>query len=213
MDRRLTNDEERLFELLESKNWEELTSGEKEFVGTQMSGAEYRLQRTILSESADVFDVEEKVLPLAISRTMSDSRQASPFFMRRLPAYYTYIASVAAIVCFVLLINRPDQLNHPRNTAGLTARHQDTVVVHHIQTDTVFNYVDVIRNTTKVIRDTIIQWRISPVLAGNEVDRLLKIDQAAYFRSLDTSALREKGVSLFRDSLLAIPTLAFRSFQ
>ncbi len=137
MDKHLNPIETRLQELLEQKNFEELTKEEIAFIESQMTADDYRLQRSILCESEFLYEKHNKV----VAPPLTLSRESKGFWFKSLPLYQTGIA-VAATVLIMWFIQLPKEIIINPVTKTEYISKVDTVVQTEYIYDTVFEEVE-----------------------------------------------------------------------
>jgi len=134
MDKYLNNDEEHLFDLLENKDIDQLTTEELTFVQRHMSLSDYALQRRMIAEAATAFGTTPQAEPLVLAATGKRSAKTVPL--------YQAIAAVAATIVLFLSLwpdNEQPQILSPDNRTQTS--HVDTVILKEHVTDTVIRYV------------------------------------------------------------------------
>ncbi|MES2555841.1 MAG: hypothetical protein V4604_06810 [Bacteroidota bacterium] len=133
MDKHLNNTEERLFDLLDQKDFDQLTPEEQHFVETHFSQAEYRLQRQMILESGTLYEAVTEAPPLVIP-------SKSSFMGTTIPLYQALIGIAATIALFLSIWpNQTEKTETSGNKPALS------------KTDTIIQ--------TKIIRDTIIRYK------------------------------------------------------
>lgn len=135
MDKHLNNNEERLFDLVDQKDFEQLTAEEKAFVETHFSQEEYRLQRQMIGESASLYEETPEAPPLVIPIPA-----AKPSFIGTTIPLYQALIGIAATVALFLSIwpNEPETTNSSGNKPALSKT--DTIIQTQIIHDTVIRY-------------------------------------------------------------------------
>lgn len=135
MDKHLNNNEERLFDLVDQKDFEQLTAEEKAFVETHFSQEEYRLQRQMIGESASLYEETPEAPPLVIPIPA-----AKPSFIGTTIPLYQALIGIAATVALFLSIwpNEPETTNNSGNKPALSKT--DTIIQTQIIHDTVIRY-------------------------------------------------------------------------
>jgi hypothetical protein len=187
MDKYLNNDEERLFDLLENKDHDQLTEEELAFVSRHLSLTEYVLQRRMIVEAGAVYPTVPPAQPLVLP--------ANRFTRKTVPLYQAIAAVAATIALFLSLW--PGATPPGSDSAGADKQlsHTDTVIRTQIVLDTVIRYVR--------YRDK------QPAVAGTNTTQD-KVVQASQLRVLDAAPIalpeiteelvRTKGSSLKDDS-------------
>lgn len=136
MDKYLTNDEERLFDLIEHTDADQLTADERAFVERHLTLAEYALQHRLVVEAAFVSDPVPEPAPLAIA-----APPANRITGKTVPLYQA-IAAVAATVALFLSL-WPDQSAPTQvGESGTRLSKTDTIYRTKIIVDTVIRYIE-----------------------------------------------------------------------
>jgi hypothetical protein len=191
MDKEFSKEQERLFHLLESKNFNQLDSKERDFVLQQMSMESYQLQRTIIAETTSNTFETPKVKPLEIKPVLRKTKVV--------PLYQALMA-VAAVVIFFLII----WPNEVEKTQVVYRKSLPSVI-----TKTVYDTVFVARKSltsVKYLYDTVYQV-ISTF--SDEVNnyaqekRLLEVQRSFELPPLTTELYRVKSLSAKEDTMLA----------
>lgn len=134
--------EARLFDLLESKDFSELTAEELVYVGEYLTEDEYRFQQQLIRAAQDwAPEVEIEPLPLKLPEAVGPLR-------RSIPLYQALLAVAAVIVLFVVLRPFRETVLAPvENVEPLTKI--KTEIVH----DTVVQYIS--KTDTVVLREKV----------------------------------------------------------
>src|SRR5687768_14880079 len=133
---------ERLFDLIESKSFGELSKEEKSFVLNHLTEVEYDLQRKVISATAALeYDSEE---PLALNIPEKNI----PFLKRTIPLYKALIGAACLVLLFVVGNRKSYSLNwhfteHPLEIS-LTGGASSMQIIH----DTIIERVPFIRAST-----------------------------------------------------------------
>ncbi|MDH4472950.1 MAG: hypothetical protein QE487_10095 [Fluviicola sp.] len=131
MDKHLNDNEERLFDLVDQKEFDQLTTEEKAFVEAHFSQAEYRLQRQMIRESENLFEPVSETPSLVIS--------GSSFTGKTIPLYQALIGIAATVVLFISIWpNQTETPQLPNNKPALSKT--DTVIQTQIIRDTIIRY-------------------------------------------------------------------------
>lgn len=193
MEENLNAAEDRLFDLVTSSNWEELTEDEQLFVAAHMTPADYKLQRELLTAS-DALYPEDGYEPLPLA--LAPVKKTTPFFLRSIPLYQA-ISAVAAVMLLFILLRPGSTTDVPVQPAAASgaATVQAVTEQHHVY-DTVVRYVTVVRESQKTVVDTI---RKTVAFPATEAPRLL---QAANIPTpvLTSEKLENHGASLKEDN-------------
>lgn len=187
MEKEINPSEERLFDLLETKNFGELTIEEKSFVLSFLTEENYTFQRRILMEASEGSIVLPEVKPLSLP--------ASKKQFKTIPLYQAVLAVAAVVLLFILI--------WPQNTIVSTSnqiiKKTDTVfVAQDIIHDTIVKFVN-LGKTVVHVHDTI-QTLITQLQAPATETRLLEVQNNFNLPALSTELFVSKGISLKEDS-------------
>lgn len=196
MDKELSYNEERLFELLESKNFDQLTAAEQVFVLGQLSQEAYELQRSIISKATEN-DIE---IP-AVAPLVLPEKQIKAIVI---PLYQAIMAVASVVILFVLI--------WPSNptTTKIVYKKSKPQTITNVVHDTVFianSGVNTVKFIYDTIYETITQYSVekSSFQADN---RLLEAQTSFQLPALTSDLFRVNGLSLKDDS--SLNTLSFR---
>lgn len=180
---------ERLFDLIASKSYEELSKEERAFVSDHLTEAEYTLQRTVISAaSALEYDsVEPHVLQL--------SKKKPAFLNRTIPLYQVLIGAACLLILFAVGNKKSVSLNwrfsdHPLEIS--LANGASSVQIIH---DTLVKEVPLIP-ASKIIRDTVII--VQNVLQQQE-NRMLEAGNTLVYPELTEKLLESKSTPFKED--------------
>ena len=134
MDKHLNDNEERLFDLVDQKDFDQLTPEEQTFVETHFSEAAYRLQRQLISESNTLYEAVAEVPPLVVPMANST------VFGKQIPLYQAFIGIAATFALFLSIWPDQTEKTEVQNNKPALSK-----------TDTIIQ--------TKIIRDTIIRYK------------------------------------------------------
>lgn len=175
---------ERLFDLIESKSFEELSKEEKSFVLNHLTEVEYTLQRKVLSTTAALEYDDEEPLTLQIPE------KNTPFFKRTIPLYKVLIGAACLVLLFVVGNRKSYSLNfseHPLEIS-LTKGASSVQIVH----DTIIKKVPftpaskIIHDTITIVQNGLQQSEKRMLEAGNTIvypeltERLLETKSSSY---------------------------------
>ena len=196
MDKELSHNEERLFELLESKNFDQLTATEQVFVLGQLSQEAYDFQRSILTEASE----NEIDIP-AVAPLILPEKQKKAIVI---PLYQAIMAVASVVILFVFI--------WPSNstTTKIVYQKSKPQTITNIVYDTVFVANSGV-NTVKFIYDTIYETitQYSEERSSFQADnRLLEAQAAFQLPALTSDLFRVNSLSMKDDSSLNI--LSFR---
>ncbi len=181
---------ERLFDLIESKSFEELSQEEKSFVLNHLTEAEYTLQRTVIAASAALDYDSEEPLALQIPKTKK------PFLNRSIPLYQVLIGAACLVLLFLIGNQKSYSLNwrfsdHPLEIS-LSNGASSVQVIH----DTIVKEIPVFRSTSNIIHDTI--TIVQNVLQQQE-KRMLETSNTFIYPELTEKLLESKSAAFNED--------------
>jgi hypothetical protein len=188
MDKFLNNDEERLFDLLESKDAEQLTAEELAFVQQRMTLSDYALQRRMITEATMIYPTVPQTDPLVL--TTSGNR----FTAKTVPLYQAIAAVAATIALFLSLWPADAQSQSQPSGNSNQLSKVDTIILKEHVTDTVIRYIHLrdkhLQNTPATAEERVVQ-----------ASQLRVLDAAPIALPQITEELvRTKGSSLKNDS-------------
>lgn len=177
---------ERLFDLIESKSFEELSNEEKSFVLNHLTEAEYKLQRKVVSATADLEYNSEEPLALQIPE------KNTPFLKRTIPLYKALIGAACLVLLFVVGNRKSYSLNwhfseHPLEIS-LTNGASSVQTIH----DTIIKEIQlipaskIIHDTITIVRNVLQQPEKRMLEAGNTIvypeltEKLLETKSSSY---------------------------------
>ena len=193
MDKKLTHEEERLFELLESKQFEELTDDERTFVLENCGASEYKIQRQLIVEAGKLDDEDHEPLPLLLPVTSATNNKGGIM----IPLYQVLIG-VAALLIFFFSIwpkNNPELINHAKNEQ----QRIDTIYQTQLVYDTIVQLIPQIQVVEKIIRDSVMIFMPSTIIT--EIPRLLDVKPSTALPDLTQANLKNKGKNLKEDDV------------
>lgn len=184
---------ERLFDLIESKSFEELNQEERTFVLNHLTEAEYNLQRTVISatQALEYDSVEPAALQIP--------KEKKSFFNRTIPLYQALIGAACLALLFIVVGNKKSySLNwrfseHPLEIS-LTNGASSAQIIH----DTIIREIPII-TASKIIRDTI---TIVQTILQQPEKRMLEVGKTVIYPEL-TEKLLESKSSPFKDDQTA----------
>lgn len=143
MESHLDETNEKIFDLLETKDWMDLTPSEQGVVLLVMTSEEYTLQRRFITEASSLFDDESPVLVLPKSTAII------PFQRRSIPLYQAILAIAATVLLFLFIWPS----NSKQQSASLPEQvtHFDSIIIR----DTIVKYVTTTQEIERVVYDTI----------------------------------------------------------
>jgi len=188
MDNFLNDSETRLFDLLEQKDYGELSLEEQDFVARQCSMEDYILQRKLIVNAEGLYTSEEEPLPLSIPV------KRKPVLMWSIPLYQAALAVAATMLIFFLL---------PDTSSGDAPKTEDpqplkAKVEKESLPDTIIRYITSPQIIEKVIYDT-----VREVISGktiSEEPRILEASNQFVLPQLSREQLENRGSSLKEDN-------------
>lgn len=139
---------ERLFDLIESKSFEELTNEEKSFVLNHITEAEYKLQQNVIAAAPALEYPDPDPLSLELPKVKKN------FLNRSVPLYQVLIGAACLVVLFMVGNQKSYSLNwrfseYPLeiSVTGVSSGK----VIH----DTIVKEIPVFRTASTIIRDTV----------------------------------------------------------
>lgn len=139
----------RLFDLIESKSFEELSAEEKSFVLQHLSMEEYTFQRRIISSTEELEYEAEEPFPLVIKP------EKKLFFSRSIPLYQAMIGAACMIFVFITVWPGKSQqlkMNFAANPINISLPGSSSVQIIH---DTITKEIPVFQAASGVIHDTV----------------------------------------------------------
>jgi hypothetical protein len=185
MDKYLNSDEERLFDLLESKDADQLTTEERQFVLQQIGLDEYSLQRNTMRESAAAFGE----IPEPVTFSVPTSHSGS-FFGKSVPLWQALTAVAATILLFLVLW--PDSIpgKSQTNSHSQQLSHTDTVILTQTRVDTVIRYI---REQREAGKENTLAIEPAPI-------RMLEGNTAVVLPEISNEIISQRGRSLNDDT-------------
>jgi hypothetical protein len=196
MDKELSHNEERLFELLESKNFDQLTAAEQAFVLGQLSQEAYDLQRSILVEATE----NELEIPAVAPLVLPEKKKKAIV----IPLYQAILAVASVVILFVLI--------WPSNptTTKIVYQKSKPQIIKNLVHDTVFIANSGV-NTVKFVYDTIYKTitQYSEERSSFQAEnRLLEAQTSFQLPALTSDLFRVNSLSIKDDS--SLNSLSFR---
>lgn len=180
---------ERLFDLIESKSFKELTSEEKSFVLDHMTEAEYTLQRNVIAGAAvlEYEDYEPQALELP--------KPKKHFLNRSVPLYQVLIGAACLILLFLVGNQKSYSLNWRFSEFPLEISLNGASsgkVIH----DTIVKEIPVFRTASTIIRDTV--TLVERILQQPE-RRMLEVSNSMVYPELNEQLLETKSTPYKED--------------
>jgi hypothetical protein len=190
MDKELSHNEERLFALLESKNFNQLSSTEQAFVLGQLSQEAYDLQRSILVEATE----NELEIPAVAPLVLPEKKKKAIV----IPLYQAILAVASVVILFVLIWP-----SNPTTTKIVYQKSKPQIITNLVH-DTVFIANSGV-NTVKFVYDTIYKTitQYSEERSSFQAEnRLLEAQTSFQLPALTSDLFRVNSLSMKDDSSL-----------
>lgn len=188
MDKYLSDNEEEIQRLIESKQFEALNANERKLVLSQMSEDEFKLAALAISESVHVYG-DPEVLPLVIPAKKAGVMIPIPLWQA--------VASVAAAVIVSFFIFRQEKIVEVKVGEGLIAK-ADTVYVENRIVDTVVQY------KTQYVDRIIEPSPEEMIVIAGDIKLNNERRSTQEVADLDPSKLQNKGNSMANDKTFSL---------
>lgn len=183
--------EEKLFDLLNHKEYDQLNIEEKTFVNQFIGEEMYVKRRSILKSASMAFENEDKVAPKPLP--LPTKTVSSGVFQKQIPIYYALTGIAATLIFMIGLI--PFFSNTEIIKKEVQVVHNDTVEVIQQVHDTIFQEKEVLVYIEKEVNTTTNEY----VKCQREEERLLETGTAT-LPPINTEDMSNKGISLANDS-------------
>jgi hypothetical protein len=183
---------ERLFDLIESKSFENLNKEERTFVLTHLTEAEYTLQRTVLSATTAL--EYDSVEPAALQIP----KEKKSFLNKTIPLYQALIGAACLALLFIVVGNKKSySLNwrfseHPLEISLSNGNSNSSIQFIH---DTIIREIPII-SASKIIHDTI---TVVQTILQQPEKRMLEVSKTVIYPELTEKLLESKGSSFKED--------------
>jgi len=199
MDKHLSKNENRFYELVQSKNYSELNSADQKFVLTMTTQVDYELERHVILTASTLFEDEEKAIPVPLFIP----QKSNGMLFVKMPIYQSLFA-VAATVIFMLLVFPIHTENGSLITKTEYIVKTDTV---EIETE-IYKYDTIYHTIEKPIyikQDVLVESNSNPCVSPiQEAPRLLQSTQNMNLPDLTEQLTDNKGTSLKDDNLSSL---------
>jgi hypothetical protein len=192
MEREIDKNSEKLFDLIESKNWNQLSDEEMQFVLLHITEDEFHFQRQILVEADDIFDENSDPKPLLLP-----TKKVTPIFAIRIPLYQTILAVAATVLVFLMLWPNNQEIEQP--IIRSVAQQKQEIKTNFVH-DTVVKYITLTQIAERVVYDT-----ITAVVQSNfksEEPRLFQANNNLPILDLSPEKLEVRGSSLKEENTI-----------
>lgn len=181
---------ERLFDLIASKSFEELSKDEQSFVLSHLTEAEYTLQRAVISATSELeYDIEVP-LPLELPTAKK------PFLKRSIPLYQVLIGAACLALLFIASNTKSYSLNWNFSGYPMEISIANGASSGKVIHDTIVKEMPVFQSGSKIIRDTV-------TIVQNSIQqtekRMLEAGNSISYPELSEKLLESKSVSLKDD--------------
>lgn len=174
---------ERLFDLIESKSFEELNAEEKSFVLKHITESEYTLQRNVIAATTALeYDDHE---PLALELPKAKKH----FLNRSVPLYQVLIGAACLIILFMVGNKKSYSLNWRFSEFPLEITLANGAASGKIIHDTIIKEIPVFRTASSIIRDTV--TIVERILQQPE-KRMLEVSNSMVYPELNEKLLETK---------------------
>lgn len=180
---------ERLFDLIESKSFEELNKEEESFVLNHMTEAEYRLQRHVIAGASALEYGDHEPLALELPKVKKH------FLNRSVPLYQVLIGAACLVVLFMVGNQKSYSLNWHSSEYPLEISVNGASsgkVIH----DTIVKEIPVFRTASTIIRDTVTV--VERILQQPE-QRMLEVSNPMVYPELSEKLLETKSTPFKED--------------
>ncbi|MNJ83323.1 hypothetical protein D3C87_07390 [compost metagenome] len=176
----------RLFDLIESKSFEELSPEEKSFVLKHLSAEEYAFQRKIIASSAELEYETEEPLPLVLKP------ERTAFFSRSIPLYQALTGAACLILVFMAVWPGKSQelkMNFVGNPLNISLQGASSVQIIH---DTITKEIPVFQAASGIIRDTV---TVVQYVLRQQENRMLEAGNTIALPALNEQLIENRSLS------------------
>jgi hypothetical protein len=184
------NDQEKLFDLIESKDFCNLSIIEKEFVLNFLSEDDYLLQRKIILNAATIFDTNIEAKPLIINPSSSSK-------IKTIPLYQAILAVASVIVVFLIIWPKE---NTNQSTKVQIAENSTDSIREKIIHDTVLKYVVETKIIEKIKEKKQIEYISQSVFNPGSEPKLLEVSPSFILPELSNDEISSTINSLKNDN-------------
>jgi hypothetical protein len=187
----------RLFDLIASTNFEDLSNLDQAFVLSHMTEAEYRLHGTIQSAAM----AEEVTIPAPTPLVIP--RAKTVWYKRSIPLYQVISGAAVLLLCFWVLRN--PETTSPRVTQPV----KNNTTASQIIYDTIVREIPVIQTAIRYVHDTVkeIQYELYTLAPNREIQVAREIEPIP----LTDALLKSKAPSLKEDKSSGLLTQTLSS--
>jgi uncharacterized integral membrane protein len=174
---------ERLFDLIESKSFEELNAEEKSFVLNHLTEADYRLQRNVIAGASALEYENHEPLSLELPKAKKH------FLNRSVPLYQVLIGAACLVILFIVGNQKSVSLNWRFSEYPLEITLANGASSGKIIHDTIIKEIPVFRPASTIIRDTV--TIVERILQQPE-KRMLEVNNTMVYPELNEKLLETK---------------------
>ena len=184
------NNQEKLFDLIESKDFCDLSIIEKEFVLNFLSEDDYFLQRKIILNAATIFDTNIEAKPLVLGNNSISKTKTIPL--------YQAILAVASVIVGFLIIWPKDSENSAKEIQ--IAENSTDSIREKIIHDTVLKYVVETKFVEKIKEKIQIEYITQSVFNPASEPKLLEVSPSFILPELSYAEISSTINSLKNDN-------------
>ena len=181
---------ERLFDLIASKSFEELSKDEKSFVLNHLTQAEYTLQRSVIAAVEELeYDAEEP-------RPLQIPKAKTRFLNRSIPLYQVLIGAACIALLFMVGNTKRYSLNWQFSEFPSEISIVNGTASGKVIHDTIIKEIPVFLSGSKIIRDTV---TIFQNVVQQTEKRMLEVGNAPSYPELTEKLLESKSAPFKHD--------------
>lgn len=181
---------ERLFDLIESKSFEELNKEEKSFVLTHLTETEYTLQRKVIAATSALEYNSEEPFALRVPKTKKNILNKS------IPLYQVLIGAACMVILFMVGNIKNYSLNWRFSENPLEISLANGASSGKIIHDTIVREIPVFRTISNTIRDTV--TIVQTILQQHE-EHIQEVNNDLVYPELTEKLLESKSVPFRED--------------
>ncbi len=190
METGINSPNEKLFDLIEQKDFADLTLQEKEFVRKHYSEKEYTAQRMVVKIAPSAFDEEAIVIPFPLK---TNPKKSGSLLMQSIPLYQVLLVAAAIVLLFLLV---PLNSNSIETAEPNYLVKHDTIQIEKLVHDTVFTVEEKYIPVEKIVYIN----TSSVVTCPKPEPRLLESSAIIQLPELEKENIINRGNSLSQES-------------
>lgn len=187
MEKNINNEETRLFDLIESTEFADLTVKDRLFVEHHISEEDYNLQRRIIKDSSHLFEENIEPKQLDISAVKEEKT------LKSIPLYQALLAIAAVFLIFISIWPNPTEINQTP-VASTTKTKIEKEYIH----DTIIQYVNQVKILKEMVFDTVKEL-ITINNCSFQEPKLLEVSNTLELPDLNKELIATKGSSVKQD--------------